>query len=78
VWGILRWGNISAEALAEHEISIGWWGVSSAVLDLTDRQLAALIERGGAWLRNGYERRLMHVARIRSATAKIAPPRDQK
>ena len=32
-------------------------GVSSAVLNLTDRQLAALIERGRGWPWNGYELR---------------------
>jgi hypothetical protein len=36
--------------------------VSSAVLDLTERQLAALIERGRGWPWNGYELRLMKEA----------------
>jgi hypothetical protein len=36
--------------------------VSSAVLNLTDRQLAALIERGHGWPWNGYELRLMKEA----------------
>ena len=48
---------------AEHESSIRRWGVSSAVLNLTDRQLAALIERGRGWPWNGYEVRLMKEAR---------------
>jgi hypothetical protein len=59
---ILRWGNIIAEELAEHESSIRRWGVSSAVLHLTDRQLAALIERGLGWPWNGYELRSMKEA----------------
>jgi hypothetical protein len=62
VRAILRWGNISAEELAEHEGSIRRWGVSSAVLNLTDQQLAALIERGRGWPWNGYELRLMKEA----------------
>ena len=41
VRAILRWGNITAEELAKHENSIRRWGISSAVLNLTDRQLAA-------------------------------------
>jgi hypothetical protein len=52
---MLRWGNITEEELAEHESSIRRWGVSSAVLHLTDRQLAELIERGRGWPWNGYE-----------------------
>ena len=59
---ILRWGNITDEELAEHESSIRRWGVSSAVLNLNDRQLAALIERGRGWPWNGYELRLMKEA----------------
>jgi hypothetical protein len=62
VRAILRWGNITDEELAEHEINIRRWGVSSAVLNLTDRQLAALIERGRGWPWNGYELRLMKEA----------------
>jgi hypothetical protein len=37
VRAILRWGNVTNEELAEHEINIRRWGVSSAVLNLTDR-----------------------------------------
>jgi hypothetical protein len=59
VRAILRWGNITDEELAEHESSIRRWGVSSAVLNLTDRQLATLIERGRGWPWNGYELGLM-------------------
>jgi hypothetical protein len=55
VRAILRWGNVTDEELAEHESSIKRWGVSSAVLNLTDRQLAELIERGRGWPWNGYE-----------------------
>jgi hypothetical protein len=62
VRAILRWGNISDKELAAHENSIRRWGVSSAVLDLTERQLAALIERGRGWPWNGYELRLMKEA----------------
>ena len=59
VRAILRWGNVSDEELAERESSIRRWGVSSAVLNLTERQLAELIERGRGWPWNGYELRLM-------------------
>ena len=38
------------------------WGVFSVVLNLTERQLAALIERGRSWPWNGYELRLMKEA----------------
>jgi hypothetical protein len=62
VRAVLRWGKISAEELAEHEKSIRRWGVSSAVLDLSERQLAALIKRGRGWPWNGYELRLMKEA----------------
>ena len=62
VRAILSWANITDEDLAEHESSIRRWGVSSAVLNLTDRQLAALIERGRGWSCNGYELRLMKKA----------------
>jgi hypothetical protein len=55
VRAMLRWGNITEEELGEHESSIRRWGVSSAVLHLTDRQLAELIERGRGWPWNGYE-----------------------
>jgi hypothetical protein len=62
-------GSINTEALAVNEISIRRWGVASAVLNLTDRQLAALIERGRAWPWNGYELPLMKEA------GKYAPQR---
>jgi hypothetical protein len=62
VRAILRWGNLAAEELAERENSIRRLGVSSAVLHVTDRQLAALIERGRGWPWNGYELRLMKAA----------------
>jgi hypothetical protein len=55
VRAIPRWDNVTDEELAEHESSIRRWGVSSAVLNLTDRQLAELIERGRGWPWNGYE-----------------------
>lgn len=55
VLGILRWGNVSAEELEEHESGIRRWGVSSVALDLTERQIAALIERGKKWPWNGYD-----------------------
>lgn len=50
---LLRWGNISEEELAEHESSIRCWNVSSVAWQLTDRQLAQLIERGRGWPWNG-------------------------
>jgi hypothetical protein len=62
VRAILSWGNITADEMAGHENNIRRWGVSSAVLNLTDRQLAALIERGRGWPWNGYELRLMKEA----------------
>jgi hypothetical protein len=52
---ILRWGNVSAEKLAEHESHIECWGTSSVALELTDRQLAQLVERGKGWPWSGYE-----------------------
>jgi hypothetical protein len=62
VRAILRWGNISDGELADHENNIRRWGVSSVGLNLTERQLAALIERGRGWPWNGYELRLMKEA----------------
>ena len=62
VRAILRWGNVSAEELEEHESSIRRWGVSSVGLDLTEKQLDDLIERGRGWPWNGYELRLMKEA----------------
>jgi hypothetical protein len=55
VLAILRWGNISAFDLAEHESSLRRWNVSSVALDLSETQIAALIERGRGWPWNGYE-----------------------
>lgn len=52
---ILRWGNITPEELAEHESSIRRWGTSSAWVELTDSQFAALLKRGIGWPWNGYE-----------------------
>jgi hypothetical protein len=62
VRAILRWGNISAEEMEQHEKSIRCWGSNSAVLELSDAQLAGLIERGRGWPWNGYELRLMKQA----------------
>jgi hypothetical protein len=62
VRAILRWGNITYEELAEHQSSIRRWGVSSAVLNLIDRQLAAFVERGCGWPWNGHKLRLMKEA----------------
>ena len=59
---ILRWGNASPEDLAEHESSMRRWNVSSVALELTEQQLAGLIERGRGWPWNGYELRLMKEA----------------
>ena len=44
------------------EKSIRRWWMSSTVFNLTDQQLAALIERGRGWPWNGYELRLMKEA----------------
>jgi hypothetical protein len=62
VRAILRWGNVSADELAEHESSMRRWNVSSVGLDLTELQIAALIERGRGWPWSGYELRLMKEA----------------
>lgn len=43
---ILRWCELTEEELAEHESSQRRWGVSSVAVFLTDRKLAALIEKG--------------------------------
>lgn len=56
---LLKWGHVSAEEMEEHESSIRRWGVSSVVWQLTDRQLAQLIERGQGWPWNGYELKKM-------------------
>jgi hypothetical protein len=52
---ILRWGNISADEITEHESSIRRWSTSSVGLEITERQLAQLVERGKSWPWNGYE-----------------------
>ena len=62
VRAILRWGNVSASEMEEHESSIGRWGVSSVGMELTDKHIAALKERGRGWPLNGYELRLMKEA----------------
>jgi hypothetical protein len=59
---ILRWGNASEAELADHETNIRRWGSSTVVLQLTDRQLKQLIERGKGWPWNGYELRQMKLA----------------
>jgi hypothetical protein len=59
---ILRWGNVAAEELAEHESSLRRWGCSSVVIMLTDAKLAALIERGRGWPWTGYELKQMKKA----------------
>ena len=43
VRAILRWVNVSAAEMEEHESSIRRWSVSSVPLDLADLQLAALV-----------------------------------
>jgi hypothetical protein len=62
VRAILRWGNISVEEMEQHEKSIRCWSSNSAVLELSDAQLAGLIERGRGCPWNGYELRLMKQA----------------
>ena len=59
---ILRWGDISADELEEHESSLRRWNFSSAVLHLTEPKYRVLIERGRGWPWNGYELRLMKEA----------------
>jgi hypothetical protein len=56
---LLAWGNVSTEELEEHRTNIRRWGASSVVWQLSDRQLAQLIERGEGWPWNGYELRKM-------------------
>jgi hypothetical protein len=62
VRAILRRGNVSAEELAEHDSSIRRWGVSTVPLELTVRQVTALIERGRGWPWTGYELMQMKAA----------------
>ena len=59
---LLRWGNVSEEELEQHHVNIRRWGASSVVWQLTDRQLAQLVERGQGWPWNGYELRQMKQA----------------
>jgi len=47
--------NQDAEVQARHQR----WGLSSPVLDLPFRKVAALIERGKGWPWNGYELKKM-------------------
>ena len=54
--------RVSCEALARLEFFCKMRPLSSAVLDLSERQLATLIERGRGWPWNGYELRLMKEA----------------
>jgi hypothetical protein len=59
---LLEWGGVSAEEMEQHKTDIRRWGFSSVVWQLTDRQLAQLIERGAGWPWNGYELRTMKEA----------------
>ncbi len=59
---LLAWGNISPDEMDEHTVNIRRWGASSVVWQLTDRQLAQLIERAEGWPWNGYELRKMKEA----------------
>lgn len=59
---LLAWGTIAPDELEEHALNIRRWGASSVVWQLTDRQLAQLIERGKGWPWNGYELRKMKEA----------------
>jgi hypothetical protein len=49
---ILHWGRISANDMAEHDSSIRRWSTSSVGLEITERQLAQLIERGKVHIRS--------------------------
>jgi hypothetical protein len=62
VRAILLCGNASPQELADHEHDILRWGTSCVALNLTDAQLAALIERGPGWPWNGYQLRQMKQA----------------
>ena len=55
VRSLLRWGNPSDADMEEHESSIRRWGCSSVAWNITDKQLAQLIERGKGWPWNGYQ-----------------------
>jgi hypothetical protein len=59
---ILRWGDISADELEEHQSSLRRWNFSSAVLHLTEPKYRVLIERGRGWPWNGYELKKMKEA----------------
>jgi len=78
VRAILRWGNVTVDDLTEHESSIRRWGVSSAVLNLTDQQLAALIERGRGLPWNGLKRHsqdrlTQRIKRANRTTVRLTP-----
>jgi hypothetical protein len=64
VLAILRWGHVNAEALAEHEECFRRWNVSSVPMELSERQLAALVDRGRGWSWNGYELKKMKAAGV--------------
>ncbi|MBB5060229.1 hypothetical protein HDF16_004965 [Granulicella aggregans] len=59
---LLAWGKVSPEALEEHRTNIRRGGTSSVVWQLSNRQVAQLIERGEGWPWNGYELRKMKKA----------------
>ena len=56
---ILSWGSTTQEAIAEFEENMGKYSFSSVWLELSDRQHAALVERGRGWPWNGYQLRKM-------------------
>jgi hypothetical protein len=55
VRSLLRWGNPSDTDMEEHESGIRRWGCSSVAWNITNKQLAQLIERGKGWPWNGYQ-----------------------
>ena len=75
VCAILRWGNISADEMTEHESSIRCLNTSSVGFELTGHQLAQLRERAKGWV-VGYSgfSRITAIAPTSNITATVARP----
>jgi hypothetical protein len=82
VRAILRWGNTTTDDMEGHEKDIRRWSCSSVGVEITERQLATLIERGRRWPWTGYE--LLQMKRAgkyppaRLGTQKDGPIRGRK
>jgi hypothetical protein len=48
------WGHVAEEELAQYEIDLRRWGTGSVRMQLTDRQLSALVARKRGWRRTHY------------------------